>query len=111
MKKELLTYALSDFVRVVCNSEVRQEFLNLIGDFLGSEAHSIDVVRPQTQLTLGHGHELDNGAQAVVNVHHGQASVGSQVTVVSAASQRVVKDLHCVVCNVQQLTLSRLKSY
>ena len=43
-------------------------------------------------------HVLDGATETVVNVHHGQPGVGSEIALVHTRGQGVVEDLDSVVC-------------
>ena len=58
---------------------------HLIEDLLRGEAHGVHVVGPGGELLPGGEHVLDCAAEAVVNVHHGQARVGAEVALVPPA--------------------------
>lgn len=71
--------------------------LQLLRQLVGVEAHGVDVVRPHAQRVGRRLHHLQRGAQAVVDVHHGQLRVGLQVALELARLEGVVEDLDCVV--------------
>ena len=66
--------------------------------FLGSEAHGVQVEGSGGELLSWGHHVLDGPPQTVVNVHHGQPGVRSEVALVLLAGQSVVENLDCVVC-------------
>lgn len=72
--------------------------MELLGQFLGGEAHGVDVVGPHAQGVGRSLQHLQRGAQAVVDVHHGQPRVGFQVALELARLERVVENLDRVVC-------------
>jgi len=80
-------------VWLVGDLELGHAFLDARLQLLGSEAHGVDIICPQGQLVVWYVHVLRDGAQAVVNVHHGEACVCSQVALVVAARQRVMEHL------------------
>lgn len=71
--------------------------------FLRGEAHGSNVVGAQGQLTFRGLHELHCGTVAVSNVHHRKTCVRSQVTLVMACAEGVVKNLDSVVCGTQKV--------
>ena len=56
------------------------------------------VVGSQLQLVVGHGEVGGHGADAVVDVHHGQARARFEVARVVARGEGVVEYRHRVVC-------------
>lgn len=95
--KPELTDSLSDEVDLVRDLQLRHLLLELLGQLLGGKAHGVDVVRPHAQRVRRRLHHLQRGAQAVVDVHHGQPRVGSQVTFKLARFDGIVEDLDGVV--------------
>ena len=65
--------------------------------FLWSETHSVQVECSGGELVSRGHHVLDCPPQTVVNVHHGQPGVGSQVALVLLRGQSVVEDLDSIV--------------
>ena len=84
-------------IRLVYDLHFRNSFLDFGVELVGREAHGRDVVRPARQLICGGDHHLVQGAEAVVNVHHGQAGVGLQVASVLPTLQGIVENGHSVV--------------
>ena len=70
---------------------------NLVKYFLGCEAHGVDIVCPGGELISRSQHVLDGSSETVINVHHGEPGVGSEVAAVSLRGQSVVEDLDRVV--------------
>ena len=93
----LRTDCLSDLVHVIRDLQVRHLLLQLLGQLLGGEAHGVDVVRPHAQRVRRRLHHPQRGAEAVVDVHHGQPRVGPQVALELAVFDRVVENLDGVV--------------
>lgn len=91
------TYGLSDVVNVVFDLQVRQLFLNLQCQFVWSEAHGIDVVRAHAEQVRGSLHDLQGGAQTVVDVHHGQPRVWLQVALELPGLDGIMEDLNSIV--------------
>lgn len=85
-------------VRLVVDLELGHELSDLVEELLGREVHGGDVVGAQLEALLGRLHHLDEGAQAVGDVDHGQPRLGLQVARELARLQRVVEHLHRVVC-------------
>lgn len=92
-----LTDGLPYVVNVVRDLQLGHLLLELLGQLLGGEAHGVDVVGPHAQRVSWRLHHLQRGAQAVVDVHHGQPRVGSQVALKLAAFDCVVENLDGVV--------------
>lgn len=61
-----LTYSLSDRIHIVGDFEVRQDFLDLTGEVLRSEAHGIDVVGAADERVGRSLQELQSGPDAVI---------------------------------------------
>lgn len=93
-----LTDGLADRVGIVGDLQVREVLADFLGHLLWGEAHGSDVVGTQGQLALWGLHELYRGTMAVGDMHHGKASVGTQVALVVTCAERVVEDLNGVVC-------------
>lgn len=93
-----LTDGLSYVVNVVRDLQGHL-LLELLGQLLGGEAHGVDVVGPHGQRVGRRLHHLQRGAQAVVDVHHGQPRVGFQVALELARFDRIVENLDGVVCS------------
>lgn len=91
------TYGLSDVVNVVFDLQVGQLLLHLQCQFIWSEAHGIDVVCPHAEEVWGSLHDLQGGAQAVVDVHHGQPCVWLQVALKLPGLDGIMKNLNCIV--------------
>lgn len=84
-------------VNVIRDLQLGHLFLELLGQFLGGKAHGVDVVGPHAQRVNRCLHHLQCGAQAVVNVHHGQPCVGFQVALELARFDCIVENLDRVV--------------
>lgn len=93
-----LTNALTDYVRIVGDLEVRKMLADFLGHFFWREAHSCDVVGAQSQLAFWRLHELYRGTVAIGDVHHGKARLRAQVALVVALAESVVEDLNCIIC-------------
>lgn len=91
------TDSLSHRVNVVGDLQLGHLFLELLGQLLRGEAHGVDVVGPHAQRLCRCLHHLQRGAQAVVNVHHGQPRVGFQVAFEFSRLKRIVENLDRVV--------------
>ena len=65
--------------------------------FLGSEAHGVQVEGSSGELVSWGHHVLDCPPETVVNVHHGQPRVWSQVAFVLLRRQSIVEYLDRVV--------------
>ena len=85
-------------VWLVSDLEVRYIAPYCSRDLVRREAHGVHVVRSQAQTTVWHDHVLADRSQAVVDVHHWQARVGAQKTLVVTGPQCVVEYLARVVC-------------
>lgn len=94
---ETRTDGLSNGVDVVRDLQLGHLLLELLRQLLGGEAHRVDVVGPHAQGVGRRLHHLQGGAQAVVDVHHGQPRVGSQVALELARFDGVVENLDGVV--------------
>lgn len=97
--KKGLTNGLPYVVNVICDIQLGHLLLELLGKFLGGEAHGVDVVGPHAQRVNWRLHHLQRGTQAVVNVHHGQPRVGSQVALKLATFDCIVENLDGIVCS------------
>lgn len=72
--------------------------VDLLGQFLWSEAHGGDVVGTQRQLAFWCLHELYCGTVAVRDMHHGKAGVGTQVALMVPCAESIMEDLNGIVC-------------
>ena len=88
-------------VDAVGDLELGNDFLYLLGELRRREARRLDVVRAVTKRLVGDVEKLDDGTETVVDVHHREAGVRSQVACVVAGPQRVVEYLHRVICRPQ----------
>lgn len=86
-------------VHVVRDLQLGHLLLQLLGELLGGEAHGVDVVGPHAERVGRRLHHLQRGAQAVVDVHHGQPRVRLQVALKFTGFDGVVEDLDCIVCS------------
>lgn len=93
-----LTNALTDYVRIVGDLEVRKMLADFLGHLFRREAHGCDVVGTQSQLAFWRLHELYRGAVAIGDVHHGKARFRAQVALVVARAESVMEDLNCIIC-------------
>lgn len=98
---EHLTNALTDYVRIVGDLEVRKMLADFLGHLFRREAHSCDVVGTQSQLASWRLHELYRGTVAIGDVHHGKARFRAQVAFMVAPAESVVEDLNCIICKEQ----------
>jgi len=94
---QILTYQLPT-VRTVGDLDFWNMFRDGRHQLLRREAHSSHVVHPSLQPGSRRHHELPESPETVLDVHHGQACVGTQVALELAASQNVMEDGHSVIC-------------
>ena len=85
-----LTYSVS--------SEIfRKIELYLIKYFFWCEAHCMDIVSSGGQLLLWSHHVLNGASETVINVHHWQPGVRSEVTLVVTSGQSIMEYLDSIV--------------
>lgn len=83
----------------VCHPQLGHMRWQFLGQFFGRETHRRDIVDPRLQLVMGRLHELPEGPQAVVHVHHREPRVGLQVALVFLVAESGVEDGDGVVWN------------
>ena len=81
-------------------TKMRNKFPDFFSQFLWCEGYSSHVVRSGTQSLLSKFHEFNYRTEAVVQVHHWQSSVRSQVVCVLASFQGIVENLNGIVCQI-----------
>lgn len=91
------TYCLSYRIDFVRDLQVRQLFLDLLRQFIRSEAHGVDVVSAHGQRLSWGFHDLERSPQTVVNVHHRKPRVWLQVALKLAGLDSIMEYLHSII--------------
>lgn len=100
-------YGLSNRIHVVSDLEFWYVLQDLLGQFLGGEAHGVDVVGPHGEGLSRGFHHFQGGPNAVIDVHHREPRAGFQVALEFAILYSIVENLDCVVrCSSSRLGVS-----
>jgi hypothetical protein len=92
-----LTDFLSWVTLFVRDVEVGHMLTDFIGEFFWRETHGSDIVCALFELIGRHFHVMEYRIQAIVNVHHRQTRVFSQIAFEITAFEYVMENFYCIV--------------